>query len=777
MGNRYSKLSSVVLFLALLFSPVSVWTQDQVLTIREWKGLSTKISSYDLSPEYATEAKNLRFSKIGSLQKRFSRSKYNSGSLGNNPITFITRFYYGTNKKLVIGYLGTLKVGDDGAGTFSNIKTELTSGLRFSEATYKDKLYLGNGTDTNQRYDGTNIRDMGCPIPASAPSMAEGAAGVIGAGTYKGKVTYLYDGYQESNGCSSDGSVTITADKRINWSAIPTSADGAVTKRKLYRTTAGGSIFYYLTTINDNTTTTYEDNTPDGDLSGTTIPTDHDIPPNFKYICLVKERLFLVPANSSYIYYTKIADVVSYPDIVPATNYIPVSVDDGDIITGIAIDPLGTVTVFKQNSIRKLFIEGSPTEWSVSESFSSYGCTAPYSITESPYGIIYLYRSGDKKEIRVFDGQTSKVISERIEPTLADISDSYILNATGIYHEGKYYLAYTDRTTGVNHNNRVLVIDLLRDAFSIDTKNINVFCFWKGSGDWGQLYSGDSVNGYVRREDTSIQDIYHRIKSDLDSGTYDKCVSSGTEEFPEVKLVTADLINAVGAQVANTLTTYAASTYSGEDDTAWPSGDLKSAILEINAKELKKLYWTEDLGTQGDITFQIRTGDTKGAVEAASWSSKFSDPGSDISGETAAKYIQYQARLYTEDINVVSLPKLYRSDYVLWINAGLGVIDESSIDFVYETGDLSLGSSFLTKRFRSLRTKANIGGNSYTIKYYLDNASVESGSFTIAEDKAVNYFDLNAFGETIRLRIDESSIEDFSLDEISLIYKTEPLRF
>lgn len=60
------------------------------------------------------------------------------------------------------------------------------------------------------------------------------------------------------------------ARQRVSLSGIPTGAY-AVTARKLYRTTAGGSTLLLLATIADNTTTTYADSTADGSL-GAAVP-------------------------------------------------------------------------------------------------------------------------------------------------------------------------------------------------------------------------------------------------------------------------------------------------------------------------------------------------------------------------------------------------------------------------------------------------------------------------------------------------------------------------
>jgi len=74
---------------------------------------------------------------------------------------------------LIISYDTFLKKGNDALGTFSNIKTGLTSNKRFSFLQYKDKLYCFNGTDENQRYDGTTIKKMGCPAPTTSPTLTD----------------------------------------------------------------------------------------------------------------------------------------------------------------------------------------------------------------------------------------------------------------------------------------------------------------------------------------------------------------------------------------------------------------------------------------------------------------------------------------------------------------------------------------------------------------------------------------------------------------------------
>lgn len=60
--------------------------------------------------------------------------------------------------------------------------------------------------------------------------------------------------------------VNTASSGRIDLTAIPTSGDGRVTARRIYRTLVNGSAYKFLTTINGNVTTTYSDNTADASL-------------------------------------------------------------------------------------------------------------------------------------------------------------------------------------------------------------------------------------------------------------------------------------------------------------------------------------------------------------------------------------------------------------------------------------------------------------------------------------------------------------------------------
>ena len=99
----------------------------------------------------------------------------------------------------------------------------------------------------------------------SAATAAVGAAGVL-TGNYYYRITFVTALGETETGTAS--AVVAPSSQQVNLSAIPISADSAVTSRKIYRTTAGGStiLMKLVATIADNTTTTYSDNIADGSL-------------------------------------------------------------------------------------------------------------------------------------------------------------------------------------------------------------------------------------------------------------------------------------------------------------------------------------------------------------------------------------------------------------------------------------------------------------------------------------------------------------------------------
>lgn len=107
------------------------------------------------------------------------------------------------------------------------------------------------------------------PSP-SAPTVAlasPAAAGNVEAGAHRYRVTFVTSSGETEGGTVSSAVTVVNAaiNGQVKLTAIPLGGS-AVTSRKIYRTTAGGSTYLLLATIADNTTVIYTDNTADGSL-------------------------------------------------------------------------------------------------------------------------------------------------------------------------------------------------------------------------------------------------------------------------------------------------------------------------------------------------------------------------------------------------------------------------------------------------------------------------------------------------------------------------------
>lgn len=774
--------------------------REVIVTIDDFRTLARKTRGELLSPNIGNVAQNCRFTKeIGSIEKRYSRAKYSGmSSLGTARISFIDRYYKNSDstRTLIVAYDTTLKKGNDTTGAFTNIKTGLTAGLHWNSVTFKDLWYGCNGTDTNQVYDGTNVENMGVPVPTAPTFNAFTGTGLTG--DYKYKITYFIDGYQEGN--ASTASATISPSNQQVTLNIPVSTNTRVTKRWLYRTTAGGSVYNFCKEIANNTDATVTDGVADGSLDTTiTAPSDYGAPAAFTYMCLHKSRIFGLRSsgNLSRAIYSDIRSGTSYPDIFPVNNFFDVIKDNGEEGTVIVEDHFGQLIVMKPSAVIKINTEtDDPVGWSgFSNIISVNGCIAPKSIAKTPYGLFYLSLYAEhKKRLVLWDGQSSKPVFEELEPVFSSIIGTRLAEVESIYYDGSLYISYTDPDGGNTFNDRVLIIDLITSSWVIDKKNVDCFSKWTaGTMDNGELYTGTSdTTGFIYREDTNIQDLVIRYKSEIDLGTLDSnLTSSGTEQAPVIGL-NSGVSDDVGTKIVSTVLD-TVSTLTDDQESVAPSGLYTSQVYEVNAKNLVNLYWTQQLGSNGIAQFWIRTGATEAATTAAAWSGPYSTAsGSDISAVTANRYIQFKFKLFVKDpfdfANVYLERGTSPNDYVVKMTFGLGSITETSIEMIYESSWMDFG--WLDPRLKRARkclrqTKIEFeratASGTLTYGYYLNGSSSRTDkNFSLATYASKGYciyqYPFATYARNMKFRLYHADdTEDLKITAVHHIFTVEPV--
>lgn len=801
-------LSSILVGVLFLTSTSFAAEQNRFYTISGFeKGLNNNASDYSVPKNQCTVANNVRFNQYSSLAKR--PVMLQGYTFGSTAINGLHRYYKTDGTKKLIGATSTkLYVGDDAAGTGQVIKTGLSDGKQWQFVTYKDVAIGMNGYDLAVKYDGkvTTTSDTDGARTANELCAQLGApfaelntgSNLDASSWYMYKVAF-YDGttYHYST-ARSNPILTGATVRDVTLTDIPLGPEGT-THRYVYRTEGKASqaaveaetTYYQLVDISDNTTRTYNDAKSDATISVDPAPTWGTVssgvnatPPLGALCTIHNERLFIGgnKTNLSEIYWSDTFN----PDYFDPDNLRPIREDDGDSVTFLKTH-LGILTIGKQNTIQKFYTEDENSDnWVVSDPFTRIGCPAPYSVANSPVGIIYLARDG----LYAFNGQTSTYLSDAIKPVIDDVLPTNITSVWGHWFKNEYHMAYTSSESGSTTNNRVLVFDTVRLAYSVDTKNINSFADFSSGDDFGVLYMGSSASdGKIWANEDRPNVISKRLVSEFNAGTFDDARVYGDENDPTMELAWDTTINAASGSI---------NAQAGDINRPDTDGTWTSPVYEVNADTLGLLYWNEML-SNGDVTFQVRTGATLVAIAAASYSSAFTNPnGSDLSGVSASKYIQFKINLSTNDIDTtptlfVANGYLFKMTYTI-----SGATQESAVLSEWTSGKLDFGLEGYQKFIR--RIKVFYSGTSGTVTFnYTNERGTANRSFTIDLSKDPNESTTDPYtgsgdqkvythypaqnsssspapvGQFFQLAISESGTVGWKIDRVEIMYYPEEI--
>lgn len=665
------------LLLIILLFPLVVFAADDNEGPYTWNdfsgGQNSHVGIYEVPKNQGAVAENVRVnSEYRSLDKRPSMPLVID--LGTGDVRGLYKYYKTDGTDYLIGAVGTTLEWDNSA-TATTIKAGLTEGARWTFITYQD-IFIGmNGSDNPVKWDGESdatantdghrtadnlCADLGAPF-------AELATGtdLDSERWYQYKVAFYDDTNYQYCTSRSNAILTGAAVYNIALTDVPLGPTGT-TERYIYRTSGNTSkanveadtSFYLVDTISDNTTTTYSDGESDATIEGDAEPiwdtvaagTDYT-PPVGKYCEMAEERIF-VAGNSTYrseLYWSE----AYKPDIFNPVDLEKIREDDGDSITFIK-NFLGILRVGKTRTIQSFYTDASSdSSWYASNPRSEVGCPAPYSAVVTPLGIAY-WNQG----YWLFNGQISSLFSDPVTPEANDVNESAYGTIVALYADGQYMAAYESKTTGSGSNDRMLLFNFVRKAWVLDFKDIDSFCVLNGGSDSGAIYSGSSDgDGYVYAHKPNFPLLKIRYKSELDGGTFDDSRSIGTESDPELEIAWDCTIDGwltelqtkdADIDTIDEIGTYLPDAIIDRPDT---DGSWVSEVYDLNASNFLKLYWNELLGSSGDITFQLRAGTSDALCQAATWGTAVSDPsGSDVSGTTAARYVQVKCNLETTDI-------------------------------------------------------------------------------------------------------------------------------
>ncbi len=648
-------------------------------------GLNSKLSPFSLPKKQAVIAENCRFdAELNSLSKRKQTLLYGTAD-ASEAITGGHRLYLKDGTKILIVTHGDeIETGADSTGAFTNILNLTTGNYRWQWVTWNNIAIGTDGYNQPVKYDGTS---------ASATYLGTclATAGAAGNpnGTYTYKVSFYTSTYEVLFGVASN-SITVSS-KKVELSMIPIAPDTYggedVIGRKIYRVEGGTWKLLSNGTIANNTAVILTDN--DTTASGANYPTANGTtvfsatPPKGRLCIIHYNRLFIAndPNAPSRLYFS---DDSSADYFVPTDYYFDIRPDDGDQITFLA-QWLGILTIGKDNSIVKVYTDGSTpsSDWSISDPFTKVGCRAMYSAKVTPIGIVYFSNDGLYK----FNGQYSQLISDAVSPVIKDISESNFRNCWSEYHKNIYYFSYPSKATGSSINNRILLFDMLSNAYSIDKLNVNCFVTFSSGTDWDTLYYGSSSDGKVYFYTETGYELVHSKHSDF-TGTFTSCryiptSVGGDANDPIIEIARTGDIDSLSGIINN---------MTGTIDRDSLTATYVSQGLNLGASTYDKIYWNERFISSGDnITLAVRSASTEAGLTGA-WSSEYTDPtGSDISALTANTWTQYRISLTTDAYT--HSPELYKANnYVVRLGyKKQGTTTETTIPLHWQSGWTDLG--------------------------------------------------------------------------------------
>jgi hypothetical protein len=203
-----------------------------------------------------------------------------------------------------------------------------------------------------------------------------------------------------------------------------------------------------------------------------------------------------------------VADEIIVSDILDQNTYDQIQnqfrIASGSADFTVALQPFAedNLIVFNRNSIHLISGVGADLGNSVVREITrEVGCCSRKSIAQVGNKIMFLSDNGvygiEFDELYNLRG-VSVPLSEAINPVIEDIEPTLVTNAVGVYHNNRYYLAYTAK--GQTANNKMMVYNFLNAGWeSIDVVNQqgwNIRDFVRaGAGGINSLYAITEFGG------------------------------------------------------------------------------------------------------------------------------------------------------------------------------------------------------------------------------------------------------------------------------------------
>src|SRR3990167_4157363 len=278
---------------------------------------------------------NMECNELGKPSTRPGTTRFTNAAM-NGKVTRVFDFRKSDSSQQIMAWSGKI-LYDITSGTPSTVLSGLSFNAVPGVTLFQNRMYWGNGIDSNYKYDGTNMWDVSLEEPTGFPTLDVSQSGSISIVTSQKYVVTFYNTTtgEESNPYSPDDLTAATntgviTSKKVVVTRPSAPTDAQVSHWRIYKTTDGGSSFLRHATV-AIATPTYDDNVTVPSTT-TAMVVNNDRAPLSSIWCSAFGSIFIVPnSDLSSIAYCKAGNGASFP----SENRVYAGRDDNDPIKGV----------------------------------------------------------------------------------------------------------------------------------------------------------------------------------------------------------------------------------------------------------------------------------------------------------------------------------------------------------------------------------------------------------------------------------------------------------
>jgi len=263
-------------------------------------------------------------------------------------------------------------------------------------------------------------------------------------------------------------------------------------------------------------------------------------PPHAQYVAAHKNYLFMAGTSEgpSRLYFSEVLNLESWPVL----NFIDISPNDGDWITGLL--PYDDYLIITKNRSVWLLVGSGPSDFEVRRIHDGIGCVAPRSLVRVVDSFAFVSTEG----IYLSDISTPTLISERLKETWKKLNRRRLHQIAAEYYDHKLRVDVPYGSS--KHNNMRIIYDTIRKCLYLQELSAHASCYTKFS-EAGQevLLYGHAHNGQVSQADTGTSDAGLPIKMEWGTKYFDFGSSAVIKKVRNLYFVVVPTTSPVTVQV------------------------------------------------------------------------------------------------------------------------------------------------------------------------------------------------------------------------------------